>query len=291
MSHAKFHVADPHDPDFQPPVGKAHGEPPTSRLAIFSLFTSVVGLFVPPFGSLIAIVTGHIALREIRDSRGLLGGRSLATAGLWLGYLWLALIALGFGLAAIVWLSARPAAQATLVFDSGDVSALEPPRWDLHAVPGVKLSNEVTPSYMTWLRENHLLDADEPVVVAHEAPADPVSGVQMTVVTPRRVLHVFRNHVTALSVDDISEVLSGDEYASRFEPVQTPQSGKYTLAILGRDGSAIRLKFDDPNDGATFSTRLQEVLEIPRGQEHESHDHGGKEDSAHAAETHAEVHE
>jgi hypothetical protein len=38
-----------------------------------------------------AVVTGHLARSEIRRSEGRLGGWVLATAGLTLGYTWLAL--------------------------------------------------------------------------------------------------------------------------------------------------------------------------------------------------------
>jgi hypothetical protein len=37
-------------------------------------------------GGIIAVVTGHLAKKEIRQSEGLLGGDGVATAGLILGY-------------------------------------------------------------------------------------------------------------------------------------------------------------------------------------------------------------
>ncbi len=43
-------------------------------------------IFLPVVGEIIAIITGHLAKREIRQSDGLLGGNGLATAGLVLGY-------------------------------------------------------------------------------------------------------------------------------------------------------------------------------------------------------------
>jgi len=63
----------------------------TSSLAVVSLIMGIVGWTVFPFlGSLIAIVTGHMARAEIRRQPRALEGDGLAVAGLVLG--WLAVI-------------------------------------------------------------------------------------------------------------------------------------------------------------------------------------------------------
>jgi hypothetical protein len=63
----------------------------TSSLAVVSLIMGIVGWTVFPFlGSLIAIVTGHMARAEIRRQPQALEGDGLAVAGLVLG--WLAVI-------------------------------------------------------------------------------------------------------------------------------------------------------------------------------------------------------
>jgi hypothetical protein len=47
----------------------------------------IVGwVLLPIVGAIIAVITGHMAKKEIRESQGLLGGDGLATAGLILGY-------------------------------------------------------------------------------------------------------------------------------------------------------------------------------------------------------------
>lgn len=46
---------------------------------------------IPVVGGIIAVITGHMAKKEIRQSGGLLGGEGVSTAGLILGYLNLAL--------------------------------------------------------------------------------------------------------------------------------------------------------------------------------------------------------
>ncbi len=67
-------------------------EPPNSTLAIISLVSGILGWTVLPLlGAVVAVITGHMAKREIRDSAGTLGGDGMATAGLVLGYSSLAL--------------------------------------------------------------------------------------------------------------------------------------------------------------------------------------------------------
>jgi hypothetical protein len=59
-----------------------------STLAIASLITGILGFtLLPTVGSIIAIITGHMAKNEIKKSGGLLTGNGLANAGLVLGYL------------------------------------------------------------------------------------------------------------------------------------------------------------------------------------------------------------
>jgi hypothetical protein len=70
----------------------------TSAKAIASLVLSLV--YACGLGSLAAVVLGHLARGEIRRSGGRIGGTGLATAGLVLGYLGLAItLVIGTGLA------------------------------------------------------------------------------------------------------------------------------------------------------------------------------------------------
>lgn len=60
---------------------------PTSALSLTSLIMGIISwILLPVVGGIIAIITGHLAKKEIRQSDGLLGGDNLATAGLVLGY-------------------------------------------------------------------------------------------------------------------------------------------------------------------------------------------------------------
>ena len=67
----------------------------TSSLAIVSLVCGVVSwVAIPLLGSLVAIITGHMARSEIRASGGSIDGDGLAIGGLILGYLQIGFILL-----------------------------------------------------------------------------------------------------------------------------------------------------------------------------------------------------
>ena len=67
-----------------------------SSLAIVSLVRGIACWFVLPLiGAIIAVITGHMAKKEIRESAGRLSGLDLANAGLVLGYVHLAISAIG----------------------------------------------------------------------------------------------------------------------------------------------------------------------------------------------------
>ena len=68
----------------------------TSTLAIVSLIAGITGWTIfPLLGSIVAVITGHMAKNEVRTSAGTLEGDGFATAGLIMGY-----ISLGLGLCA-----------------------------------------------------------------------------------------------------------------------------------------------------------------------------------------------
>lgn len=70
---------------------QSHEVPPTkpnSNMAIASLILGILGwTVIPGLASIAAIVTGHMAKNEIKNSMNELGGDGMATAGLVLGYL------------------------------------------------------------------------------------------------------------------------------------------------------------------------------------------------------------
>lgn len=68
----------------------------TNSMAVISLVSGIASwIFLPLIGSLVAVITGHMAKNQIRASMGTQTGDGLATAGLVLGYLNLGLALLG----------------------------------------------------------------------------------------------------------------------------------------------------------------------------------------------------
>jgi hypothetical protein len=64
-----------------------------STLAIISLISGISAfVFLPFIGAVAAIILGHLAKKEIRESGGMIKGSGMATAGLILGYIQLVLI-------------------------------------------------------------------------------------------------------------------------------------------------------------------------------------------------------
>ncbi len=98
--------------------GSQPGAPPappeTSRMAIASLATGIATwIILPLVGAIAAIVTGHLAKKQIRQNPNRLTGAGIATAGMTLGYAQLGiglLIAIVTGIAAIASRTASPMA-------------------------------------------------------------------------------------------------------------------------------------------------------------------------------------
>jgi hypothetical protein len=79
-------------------------------MAVISLISGIISWFLlPVIGGIIAVITGHMAKKEIRESMGRLTGDGLATAGLILGYLNLGVTVLSVcAIAALIALGVTP---------------------------------------------------------------------------------------------------------------------------------------------------------------------------------------
>jgi hypothetical protein len=90
-------AAQPIAPQWVAPSSAPYGAggPPNSTAAVVSLvFGILTWIFLPVIGPIVAVVAGHMARAEIRRSNGQVGGGGMALAGLVLGYLQIALLAL-----------------------------------------------------------------------------------------------------------------------------------------------------------------------------------------------------
>ena len=69
--------------------------PPTSGMAIGSLIASIAGFtIVPILGGIVGLILGYVAKKQIRESAGTLAGEGLATAGIIMGWIQVALLGL-----------------------------------------------------------------------------------------------------------------------------------------------------------------------------------------------------
>lgn len=79
---------------------------PNNSTAIISLIAGILGLtLLPTVGSIVAIITGSMAKKEIQQSGGAQGGMGMAQAGIILGWIGIALLVLSicvFGVAMVV---------------------------------------------------------------------------------------------------------------------------------------------------------------------------------------------
>ena len=87
--------------------GPMPAAPRTSGSAVASLVLGIIGIVVCTPCGIFAVIYGHRALPEIDRSNGTIGGRGMAIAGLVLGYIAVAFLAL-----AVVFLLIALAAKA-----------------------------------------------------------------------------------------------------------------------------------------------------------------------------------
>jgi hypothetical protein len=88
----------PIQPGTYQPASAGYGTPvvPNSNMAIISLVSGILAWVMLPFiAALIAIVTGHMARNEIRQSGGRVAGEGMAVIGMVLGYAQLAVFVIG----------------------------------------------------------------------------------------------------------------------------------------------------------------------------------------------------
>lgn len=103
----------------------APASPPNSSMAILSLVAGILGFtFLPLLGSIVAVITGPMAKKEIAESAGTLGGEGLAQAGIIMGWIGIGLSVLGMCIAGVA--IAIPFCLAAFGIASGEWGSLLP---------------------------------------------------------------------------------------------------------------------------------------------------------------------
>ena len=109
----------------EPPSYGNSYTPPNSSMALVSLITGILGLTLFPLvGSIVALITGSMAKKEINESRGALGGEGMAKAGVILGWVGVGLSVIGCCVFAV--LVAIPFILAAIGLSQGSSSMLFP---------------------------------------------------------------------------------------------------------------------------------------------------------------------
>ncbi len=92
----------------QHPPAPQYWSPPTNGYAIASLVCGIAAMGV---GSILALVFGYVAKRQIDESNGMQGGRGLAIAGIvlgWVGVGFVVLMAVVLVVALVVTVATAP---------------------------------------------------------------------------------------------------------------------------------------------------------------------------------------
>lgn len=91
------------DPNYSERPPGLPAEIPNNSTALISLIAGILGLTIlPVVGSIVALITGATAKREIRESAGTQGGEGLAQAGIILGWIGIGLAVLGICITGVV---------------------------------------------------------------------------------------------------------------------------------------------------------------------------------------------
>ena len=76
--------------------GSSYQSAPNSNNALISMISGILGLtLIPIIGSIVALVLGYMAKKEIQESGGALGGDGMATTGIVLGWIGVGLTFVG----------------------------------------------------------------------------------------------------------------------------------------------------------------------------------------------------
>ncbi len=105
--------------NYQSPPPPTYGQQ-TSSLAVISLVAGIASFFiVPVLGALVAVIVGGMAKKEIRQSGGRMTGEGMATAGIILGWINIAIGVIGICLTVLVFVGAISAPFCLIPFVNG----------------------------------------------------------------------------------------------------------------------------------------------------------------------------
>ena len=259
-----------HDHDFHPPIEKGSAATPeegvtNSPLAVVSLVFGILGFTALPLvGSLIAVVTGHAAMGQIRDEGGRVGGRALARSGLTLGYLAFAVAAAIVGV--VIWFTSfayQGMQSATIV----STPAPAP-----QAAEGVKMVNELERGDFRLIKEHAPgVKKDEIIACYNAGPRrdDP----EFALLTTRQILYLKDGRTTAFDLKDVESLKDDAKYEASYNRVATTNgpgyingdNSTYHIEVKGKGGPRIRINIRPEDQGQPFFDALEAAWKAAGG--------------------------
>jgi Domain of unknown function (DUF4190) len=253
-----------HDNEFQAPIEKMQTrydtfEPPSSKLAVTSLVSGILGVTVfPLYGSIVAVATGHAALGEIRESEGRLGGKSLAKVGLGLGYfaIILALIAAAILTFVFYFASSRSVDVATpSFFESGEYKS------------GVKMVNQMDREDFKLI-EGTEVGVNESDIIAYYNAGKPKSNPEFALLTTQKLIYLNDGRKTVFDLKDLAYVLDDKTFQQTYNVHQLPNGGVinnfqydiYHIEVRTKQATRMRIDVKPTEEGAMFFDALMSAL-------------------------------
>jgi hypothetical protein len=257
------------DQEFQPPPDKNPVmydtlAKPTSKLSITSLVSAILGLtFLPVIGAIIAVATGHVAMGEIRESGGRLEGKSLAKAGLILGYLQIALaviagliILLVFVFAGAVVVQNAQTPAATPVFDSAGSER------------GVKMVNEMSREDFKLI-EDSKIDVNEGEIIACYNAGASKSDPEFALLTTNKIVYLKDGRTTVFDLKDITSIKDDLAFEQAYNTEKDLNNNTiyhhdaeiYHIEVQSGKGPRMRIDIVPPRGGALFYDALKSAMQ------------------------------
>jgi len=262
-------------------VGPYYAEAiPTSQLAIVSLVFGIMAyVFLPLVGAVIAVVTGHIALGQIRESGGQFAGRGMAKAGLILGYAQFALLAVAAVLAAcVVGWGMSVARDVEVMTPATPTTTVEvrttpaPSPAPDPAVPGVKMVNQMGRADFKLIADAGV-EVDPAEIVAFYNAGEPARNPEFALVTTGSVVYLKDGGKTSFDFEDVAEIKDDTAfeklYHTRKDPgggdYVTPDGNVYHIEVRHKGGNRMRIEIRPELAGVSFFESLRSAIEAAVG--------------------------
>jgi Domain of unknown function (DUF4190) len=260
------------DQDFYPPMEKlpAMDYPMrvrTSTMSVISLVMGIMGITVLPLiGGMVAIATGHAALREIRDSGDRIEGKGMARVGLGLGYLQLVLTLIVVLVVIVVLASVLPAALKT-INDPANGQAVA----KFASSRGVKMVNELTHEDFELIAE-YQIDAKPEEILACYHSGFEVTDPEFALLTKQKLIYLKEGRKTELALKDVASLKDDRAYELAYLTSnvggisQTKADPEiFHIEVQSKEGTRMRIEIVPDKDGPLYFDTLKSAVEAAGG--------------------------